>query len=111
MTSEFDRLMQQADDALFKVFGEDESISRPTYTPPDGIGPPADVSVMLGRNVQVAGADGCFRTVELLAELRLSQIVKPKRGGKLTLAEGQFLLGEPIDSDGLVERWTLMPLR
>lgn len=111
MASEFDRLMQQADDALFKVFGEDESVSLPTYTPPGGIAPSVDVSVMLGRNVEVAGADGSFRTIQLLAELRLSQIAKPRRGGRLKLAEGEFLLEEPIDSDGLVERWTLMPLR
>jgi hypothetical protein len=111
MASEFDRLMQQADDALFRVFGEDESVIQPTYTSPGGIGQSVDVSVMLGRNVEVAGADGSFRTIQLLAELRLSQIAKPRRGGRLKLAEGDFLLEEPIDSDGLVERWTLMPLR
>lgn len=110
MASEFNRLMQLADDALFKVFGEDESVSPPRYTPTGGL-PPFDVSVMLGRNVEVAGADGTFRTVELLAELRLSQIARPKRGARLELAEGEFLLGELIDSDGLVERWTLMPVR
>ena len=110
MASEFDRLMQLADDTLFKVFGEDESVSRPTYTPPGGVCAPVYVSVMLGRNVEVAGADGSFRAVELLAELRLSQVAKPKRGGKLVLADGEFLLGKQIDSVGLVERWSLMPL-
>lgn len=111
MASEFDRRMQQADEVLFAVFGEDESVSGPTYTPAGGLGPPVNVSVMLGRNVEVAGADGTFRTIQLLAELRLSQIAKPKRGGRLKLASGEFLLEEPIDSDGLVERWTLMPAR
>lgn len=106
MASEFDRLMQQADDKLFGVFGESDG----TYYPPEGQGPPLQhVRPSLDRNVQIAGADGMFRTVQVLAELRLSQVPKPRRGGRLVVPAGSFVLAEPIDSDGIVERWSLMP--
>ena len=62
------------------------------------------------RNTQVAGADGLFYTVQFLAELRLGQIA-PKRDGLLTLPDGQYRLDKPVDSDGLVERWSLLPVR
>lgn len=102
--------MQRADDTLFKVFGEDRDQGKPTYTAPDGLSPPIEVEAMLSRNAQLAGADGMFRVVQYLAELRVSQ-VRGKRGGKLVLADGAFLLEDLIDSDGLVERWSLMPVR
>jgi hypothetical protein len=109
MASEFDRLMQQADAQYFRVFGEDQQGSHPTYTAPGGFSGPVMVDVSLGRNVEVAGAEGSFRTVQLLAELRVCQVARPQRGGRLRLAEGDFLLAEPIDSDGLVNRWSLLP--
>lgn len=109
MASEFDRLMQQADSQYFRVFGEDQLGSHPTYTAPGGFSAPVMVDVALGRNVEVAGAEGSFRTVQLLAELRVCQVSRPQRGGRLKLAEGDFLLAEPIDSDGLVNRWSLLP--
>lgn len=109
MSSEFDRIMQQADDQYFRVFGEDQRCARPTYTAPGGISAPVRVEVALGRNVEVAGADGSFRPVQLLAELRVSQVPRPQRGARLQLAEGDFFLADPIDSDGLVNRWSLMP--
>ena len=109
MASEFDRLMQQADDQYFRVFGEDKQSGQPTYTAPGGYSSPVQVDVALGRNVEVAGAEGSFRTVQLLAELRVCQVARPQRGGRLKLAEGDFLLAEPIDSDGQVNRWSLMP--
>lgn len=108
MASEFDRLMQQADDTLFKVFGEDRDNVQPTYTAPGGMSQPIEVEVMLNRNAQLAGADGMFRMVQYLAELRVSQ-VRGKRGGRLQLADGAFLLDDMIDTDGLVERWSLLP--
>lgn len=110
MASEFDRLMQQADDTLFKVFGEDRAQGLPTYTAPDGLSQPIEVEAMLSRNAQLAGADGMFRVVQCLAELRCSQM-RGKRGGRLELADGAFLLEDMIDSDGLVEHWSLMPVR
>ena len=42
--------------------------------------------------------------------VRLSQIA-PKRDGLLTLPDGQYRLDKPVDSDGLVERWSLLPVR
>lgn len=110
MASEFDRLMQQADDVLFGVFGEDRDQGKPTYTAPDGLSQPIEVQAMLSRNAQLAGADGMFRVVQYLAELRVSQM-RGKRGGRLELAAGAFLLEDMIDNDGLVERWSLMPAR
>lgn len=110
MASEFDRLMQRADDVLFGVFGEDRDQGKPTYTAPDGLSQPIEVEAMLSRNAQLAGADGMFRVVQYLAELRCSQM-RGKRGGRLELVDGAFLLEDMIDSDGLVERWSLMPVR
>ena len=110
MACEFDRLMQQADDTLFKVFGEDSDSGQPTYTAPGGLSQPFELQVMLSRNAQLAGADGMFRVVQYLAELRVSQ-VRGKRGARLDLADGAFLLEDMIDSDGLVERWSLIPVR
>lgn len=107
MASDFDRLMQQADDTLFKVFGEDRANGQPTYTAPGGLSQPVEVEVMLSRNVQLAGADGMFRLVHYLAELRVRQL-RGKRGGRLELIDGSFLLEDMIDADGLVERWSLM---
>ena len=107
MASEFDALMQQADDALFRAFGE---AGGGTYTAPGGAAAPVAVEVIVNRNTQVAGADGLFYTVQFLAELRLGQIA-PKRDGLLTLPDGQYRLDKPVDSDGLVERWSLLPVR
>ncbi|MGF6692658.1 head-tail joining protein [Metapseudomonas resinovorans] len=106
MASEFDRLMSRADDTLFRVFGEK---GCSTYTAPGGMSRSVDVDVMLSKNVQVAGADGIFRAVQNLAELRLCQVPRPSRGGVLSLSDGRFLLDEKLDSDGLVERWALTP--
>lgn len=111
MASAFDRIMQRADDTLFRVFGEDKLTCGPTYSAPDDFGRPVPLDVILGRNVEVAGADGAFRVVQCLAEIRLSQLARPKRGGRLKLAEGEFILEEPLGSDGLVERWALLPAR
>ncbi|MTZ15211.1 hypothetical protein GNE00_15785 [Pseudomonas sp. JL972] len=111
MASLFDRIMQRADDTLFRVFGEDRNDCGPTYTAPDGFARPVPLEVILGRNVEVAGADGTFRVVQYLAEIRLSQVRCPKRGGRLTLSEGVFILEEPLGSDALVERWALLPGR
>lgn len=108
MASDFDRLMQQADDQLFQVFGEK---TQPTYLQPGGLGRPVPVEVILGRDVEVAGADGAFRAVQYLAEIRLSQVCAPKRGARLLLSEGVFILDEPLGSDALVERWALLPGR
>lgn len=111
MASAFDRVMQRADDTLFRVFGEDRVTCGPTYTPPDGIGGTVSLDIILGHNVEVAGADGTFRVVQCLAEIRLSQLPNPKRGGRLRLAEGQFTLEEPLGADAQVTRWALLPAR
>lgn len=105
MASDFDRLMRRADDSLFRVFGEDREACKPTYTAPGGR--PAPCEVILARNVTVAGADGLFRPVRVLAELRCHQVTG-RRGGILSVPEGRFKLHEPVDSDGLVERWELL---
>lgn len=105
MPSDFDRLMRRADDSLFRVFGEDREVCKPTYMAPGGM--PVPCEVILARNVTVAGADGMFRPVRVLAELRCHQ-VQCRRGGILTVPEGRFKLAEPIDNDGLVERWELL---
>src|SRR5690606_14026359 len=105
MSSDFDRLMRRADDSLFRVFGEDRCNGKPTYTPPGGA--PVACEVMLSRDVSVAGADGIFRSVKILADIRVDQM-HGKRGGILTLAEGRFKLADPVDNDGLVERWELL---
>lgn len=107
MASEFDALMQQADDVLFRTFGEAGGC---TYTAPGGAAAPVAVEVIVNRNAQVAGADGLFYTVQFLAELRLHQI-SPKRDGLLSLPDGRYRLEKPVDSDGLVERWSLLPVR
>lgn len=107
MASEFDTLMQQADDVLFRTFGEAGGC---TYTAPGGSVAPVAVEVVLNRNAQVAGADGLFYVVQFLAELRLHQ-VNPKRDGLLSLPDGQYRLEKPVDSDSLVERWSLLPVR
>lgn len=109
MASPFDALMQQADDVLFRTFGEQQD-GGCTYTAPGGTTAPVPVEVILNRNAQVAGADGLFYTVQFLAELRLNQI-DPKRDGRLSLPDGQYRLDKPVDSDGLVERWSLLPVR
>jgi hypothetical protein len=111
MASAFDRFMQRADDALFRVFGEDRDACVPTYTPPDGFGAPLHLDVILGHNVEVAGADGSFRVVQCLAEIRLSQVPSPKRGARLKLVEGEFILEEPLGADAQVARWALLPAR
>lgn len=111
MASKFDRIMHRADDTLFRVFGEDRAACGPVYIPPDGWANPIPLEVILGRNVEVAGADGVFRVVQYLADIRLSQVPNPKRLGRLKLAEGDFILEEPLGSDGLVARWALLPGR
>jgi hypothetical protein len=111
MASAFDRIMQRADDTLFRVFGEDKLTCGPTYSAPDDFGRPVPLDVIIGREVEVAGADGTFRVVQCLAEIRLCQLAKPKRGGRLKLAEGDFILDEPLGTDALVERWALIPAR
>ena len=111
MSSAFDRVMQRADDTLFRVFGEDRVTCGPTYIPPDGFGGMVSLDIILGHNVEVAGADGTFRVVQCLAEIRLSQLPNPKRGGRLRLAEGEFILDERLGTDGSVERWALLPAR
>ncbi|RIA22662.1 hypothetical protein DFO61_3352 [Ectopseudomonas oleovorans] len=105
MSSDFDRLMRRADDSLFRVFGEDRCQGKPTYTPPGGAQQCCEV--MLGRDVVVTGADGMFRSVKIVASLRTHQ-VSGKRGGLLELAEGRFKLDDFIDTDGLVERWSVL---
>ena len=107
MSSEFDRLMSMGDDRYFEVFKEHCS----TYTEPTGIAQPVSVDASLSRDAQVAGADGMFMTVQYLVELRLCQVRKPRKGGRLKLPDGEFLLEERIDADGLVERWSLIPRR
>ncbi len=111
MASDFDRIMRRADTTLFRVFGEDRGSCGPTYTSPDGFARPVQLDVILGRDVEVAGADGTFRVVQCLVEIRLCQLAKPKRGGRLNLAEGEFILDEPLGTDGIVERWALLPAR
>jgi hypothetical protein len=105
MSSDFDQLMRRADDSLFRVFGEHRCNGKPTYTPPGGA--PVACEVMLSRDVSVAGVGGMFRSVKILADIR-GQQVRGKRGGLLELAEGRFKLAEPVDNDGLVERWELL---
>ena len=106
MNSEFDRLMDQADGQLFKVFG-----SAWCYTGPAGPPVVPDLSVCISKNVQVEGADGLFRPVAALGEFRLSQIAKPQGDAQIHNATERYRLDKRIDSDGLVERWSLMPVR
>lgn len=108
MTSEFDRLMCRADETLFGVFGENGEC---TYTAPSSLAPPQRLRPIISRNVQVAGADGIFRAVQALVEIRLCEVSAPRRGGRLRTPDETFTLEEQIDSDGLVERWTLLPAR
>lgn len=108
MSSDFDRIMRRADDSLFRVFGEDRCQgATPTYLQPGGL--QTSCEVMLSRDVTVAGADGMFRAVKILAELRTHQ-VSGKRGGILSLAEGRYKLDDFIDTDGIVERWSLLEI-
>lgn len=101
--------MRQADDDLYRVFGEHCCAGKaPTYQPPDG-GGQVCVEVMISRDVTVAGADGIFRPVQFLAELRMHQ-VRGRRGGLLTVEAGRFKLDDQLDSDGLVEKWSLIKL-
>lgn len=104
--------MGRADDQLFAVFGDRRPGGcRPVYRDPAGSAPPRDVEVCRDRDVKVAGADGIFRTVQHVAELRLCQVPNPRRGARLTLSDGEYALDEHLDTDGLVSRWSLLPLR
>ncbi|TLX65074.1 hypothetical protein DN820_01815 [Stutzerimonas nosocomialis] len=108
MAAPFDQLMRRADDRLFEVFGE---CGLSTYRDPAGLSPPAPVEAIVSRDIEVAGADGVFRAYQLVVELRLHQVPAPKRGGRLTLPGGAYLLEEPIRTDGLVALWSLQPTR
>lgn len=106
MNSEFDRLMDQADEQVFAVFG-----STWTYTGPAGSPVVPDLSVCISKNVQIEGPDGIFRPVAALGEFRLSVLGKPQGDAQIHNATERYRLDKRIDSDGLVERWSLMPVR
>lgn len=102
--STFDRLMQRADDKLFDVFGDQAS-----YRSPDSLAEQPGVTVIISRNVEVAGADGVFRVVQLLAELRCSEVGSIKGGALIIQERNRYRLDERIRTDGLVEYWSLLP--
>jgi len=102
--STFDRLMGRADDRLFDVFGD-----RASYRSPDSLQEQPGITLIISRNVEVAGADGVFRVVQLLAELRTSEVGSLKSGGLITQGCHRYRLDERIRTDGLVEYWSLLP--
>tara|TARA_R110002124_G_scaffold213962_1_gene379984 strand:- start:14936 stop:15256 length:321 start_codon:yes stop_codon:yes gene_type:complete len=106
MDSEFDRLMTQADESLFAVFG-----STWCYTGPMGTPALPQTTICISKNVQIEGADGLFRPVAALAEIRLCEVPKPQGDAQIHNDHERYRLDKRIDSDGLVERWSLLPVR
>ena len=106
MNTRFDRLMSRADEVLFDAFGEGARYQ-------DCIGTPslAGITVVISHNVESAGADGVFRVIQHLAEIRLSEVPNPTAQALLTVGCKRYRLDERIRTDGLVEYWSLLPER
>lgn len=106
MASVFDDLMQAADDQLFAVFG----VSARYQTSKDSQAT-QPVTVTIDKDVELAGPDGMIRTVQCAAQIRLQEVAQPKAGALLMTDCDRWRLDERLASDGLVEVWSLLPVR
>lgn len=104
--SEFDQAFSDADDELFETFGEQDG---GMHTSKDG-GQPRPVAVVLQRNVGPAGAGGVFVAVELAADLRIKEVRDPQRGDQLVVNCRRYDLNDYMGTDGLINRFSLMPV-
>lgn len=104
MGSEFDRLANEMDAELFVAFGEE----APGFLRPRDGGPDLPVRVVIQRNVAVAGPDGVFVNVQLLADLRVAEVADPCRGDLLEIGCQRYLLAEHLGADGYVNRFSLL---
>ena len=104
MTNRFDQIMAQADNVLFRVFGDSAQ-----YRSSTGCEQRNGATVIISRNVEIAGADGLFRLIQHLAEIRTSEIPSPTAGSVITVDGQRYRLDERIRTDGLVEYWSLLP--
>lgn len=102
--SEFDQAFEGADDELFSTFGQQGECF---YDSREGA-PPQPVSVVLQTNVSDP-AGGSFVAVHLAADLRISQVPNPCKGDLLTVDCKRYLLDEYVGTDGLINRFSLMP--
>ena len=107
MNNPFDRLMARADAVLFDAFGN-KGVS---YQGPHCYTPIPNLTVIISHNVEMAVADGVFRPIQHLAEIRLAEVPEPRAGGQLHCRSGRYRLDERIRTDGLVEYWSLLPVR
>jgi hypothetical protein len=105
MASEFDRLMAEADAELFETFGDQ---CQAQYIAPGAAA--QRVSAVLQRNVG-ANDGGGFVAVELAADIRICDVRDPVLRSTLIIGKDRFLLDEHLGSDGLVNRYSLMPVR
>lgn len=107
MSSLFDRQMRRADAVLFDAFG-DKGVS---YQDPHCLVSLSGLTIIISHNVEMAGPDGVFRPIQHLAEIRLAEVPQPRAGGVLQCTDGRYRLDERMRSDGLVEYWSLLPVR
>ncbi|WP_462382296.1 hypothetical protein [Pseudomonas sp. Marseille-QA0892] len=105
MASEFDRLMAEADAELFETFGEG---CQAQYIAPGSA--PIPVTIVLQRNVGASDGAG-FVAVELAADIRVCEVRDPVLRSTLIVGKDRYLLDEHMGTDGLVNRYSLMPVR
>lgn len=101
--STFDRLMERADEVLFQAFGDGAR-----YRSADGCQQLDGLTIIVSRDVETAGADGMFRPVQFLAEIRRSEVPRPQAGAQITAGRTRYRLDERIRTDGLIEYWSLL---
>lgn len=104
MGSEFDQLATEMDAELFSAFAEQE---HTVFRPQDG-GPEIQVSAVIQRNVAVAGPDGMFVNVQLMADLRQVEVPAPRRGDLLVVGCKRYVLEQHYGGDGFVNRFSLL---
>jgi len=102
--SEFDRLANEMDAELFAAFGEEDYT---VFRPQDG-GPEIRVTAVIQRNLAVAGPDGMFVNVQLMADLREAQVPAPRRGDLLVVGCKRYVLEQHYGGDGFVNRFSLL---
>lgn len=102
--SEFDEAFQDADDELFSTFGQRGGA---LYDAREG-GPLLTVGAVILRNVGSPDG-GVFVTVELAVDLRVREVPNPCKGDLVTFGCIRYALNEWMGSDGLINRFSLMP--